>query len=289
MAPLTSTDDAADAAQAAVPKKKKKKRQEPEPEPEEEPEPPPAPAKKRKKKEPEPEPEEEPEPDPEEVPEQTGEVDKEKAAQHLRVLREHKRTSGYRSKAYEAGFAKDGNVVMAQGYDAFASLLSAADARRLLRFYPEVLNKSSYDEAETKQRMALSTESLPMSSAREAQANLEPVFRFLMTDSLDNAVEQGKVRVNAQHMFSAIRKYSAAMKYTAVLPPKGLIKHALDQGVKDMKSVPADMSKEAAAAEKKENMNLGEVQKKMEDAEKARKNAFRLRKEELMAAKAAAA
>ena len=53
-----------------------------------------------------------------------------------------------------------------------------------------------------------------------------------------------------------------------------------------MKSVPEDMSKEKEMSEKKVNAALVKELTKMEQAEAARKAAFKARKEELAAAKA---
>lgn len=205
-------------------------------------------------------------------------------AKALKTRREHKRCSGYRMKAKEVGYLRVGG-----GIDMHKSVLSNADAKRLLRFYPEVLEKSSYSEEETKERMMLSDEALPTATARVAQANLEPLMRYLMTESLWHATENNKMRVNAQHVHAAFRRYAPYMRYTAVEPPKGLIKHALKEGVSGMQAYDTDLNEDFLQNEKDENASLVKQQKVMESAELARKAAFKKRKHELIAARELAA
>tara|TARA_B110001452_G_scaffold264331_1_gene267170 strand:+ start:465 stop:1379 length:915 start_codon:yes stop_codon:yes gene_type:complete len=249
------------------------------PDPEEPEEQPPPKKKKQVKKKPvEEEEEEEPEAGGEEADEGGGEEEgKEKKerdpAKVLKTRREHKRCSGYRLKAKEAGYLKVGG-----GIDMHKSSLSVTDAKRLLRFYPEVLDKSSYSEEETKERMMLAVEALPTSTARVAQAGLESLYRYLMTESLWRAQENGKTRVNAQHVHAAFRRYAPYMRYTAVDPPKGLIKHALSEGVTGMAATEDDMTDDKIKSEKAENASLVKQQKAMEKAEEARKKAYHDRK-----------
>ena len=93
-------------------------------------------------------------------------TEEEKEKKRLRRKREYKKVSGYRAKAAECGFKKANGVIAAAGPDMFASALTPADAKRLMRFVPEVLNKSSYDKNECAARMKLSQESVPGSAAR---------------------------------------------------------------------------------------------------------------------------
>ena len=70
------------------------------------------------------------------------------------------------------------------------------------------------------------------------------------------------------------------MRYTAVLPPKGLVKHALDQGVDDMMALPDD--EKLKAKERSENALLARRPRTWKKAllEKERR---KQRKEELAA------
>ena len=236
--------------------------------------------KKKQKKAAEPEPEPEPEEDEEEEDAGTAE---EKAKKKLRRQREHKKISGYRAKAKECGFMAGAGVIGAMGLDSFASALTPADAKRLMRFVPEVLNKSSYDKSECMARMKLSTEPVPASAARETQARCEAVFRKIMNEAVLRSVEKGAARVDAATMQSVLRPYQYGMTFSAVLPPKGLVRHAQGEGV-----LSASATDEAGMEmEKSENRELVATAKRVDKAEDDRKAAFKARREALLAQKPA--
>ena len=215
-------------------------------------------------------------------------VDPEAAARNLRMRRKKKRLSGYRSKANECGFVKNSSIAGSGGEDMFAATITTADAKRLMRFVPEVLNKSSYDKAECAARMALSTESVPESAARVTQTQCEAVMRKFIKDAVLLALEKGVGVVTADTMQSVLRDYQYNMSFSAVLPPKGLIRHAQANAV--LSATAADL--ESAEKEKEENRESSAAQRKIDAAEAARKAAFQARREELAkqreAAKAAA-
>ena len=162
------------------------------------------------------------------------------------------------------------------GLDSFASALTPADAKRLMRFGPEVLNKSTYDKAECAARMKLSTEPVPASAARETQARCEAVFRKIMNEAVLRTVEKGVARVDAATMQSVLRPYQYGMSFSAVLPPKGLVRHAQGEGV-----LTASQNDEAGLEqEKADNRELAAAAKKIDKDEEARKAAFRKKQEE---------
>lgn len=241
--------------------------------------------KKQKKKRSEPEEEEEQDEAPyEEGDEEDDGTAEEKAKKKLRRQREHKKVSGYRAKAAECGFRKGVGVIAAAGTDMFASALTPADAKRLMRFVPEVLNKSSYDKNECAARMKLSTESVPASAARETQARCESVLRKIMNEAVLRSVEKGVKRVDAATVQSVLRPYQYNMSFSSVLPPKGLIRHAQGEGV-----LSANAQDEAGMdQENKDNKELAGAAKQLDKAEEARKAAFRKRKEELAVERAKA-
>ena len=234
--------------------------------------------KQKKKKEPEPEPEEQDEDDEEGMDEAEAQLSaEERAKTKLRRQRLHKKISGYRSLAKTCGYNKKAGVIAASGVDSFASFLTEADAKRLMRFVPEVLNKSSYNKDECKERLKLSMESVPGSAARETQAQCQSVMRHLVNQATLRAVEKGVMRIDAATMYSIIRPYQYGMTFSGATPPKGLIRHAQNEG--KLSSTTAD--EEAADAEKAENSELVAEAKKMHNAEDARKKAFAARKMKL--------
>jgi hypothetical protein len=201
----------------------------------------------------------------------------------LTRLRKSKKLRGYRLKAQECGFVKNSGIAGAGGADMFASAITAADAKRLMRFVPEVLKASSYDKAECAARMALSTESVPDSAARVTQAHCEAVMRDRANAAVMLALEKGISTVNADTMQSVLRPYQYNMTFSAVLPPKGLIRHAQTNAV--LGASAADL--ENADQEKEDNAELASAARKIEKAEAARKEAFHKRREELKAAREA--
>ena len=206
----------------------------------------------------------------------------EKAKKKLRRQREHKKVSGYRFKAAECGFRKGNGVIAASGIDMFASALTPADAKRLMRFVPEVLNKSTYDKNECAARMKLSQESVPPSAARETQARCEAVLRKIMNEAVLRSVEKGVMRVDAATVQSVLRPYQYNMTFSSVLPPKGLIRHAQGAGV-----LSANAKDEAGMEqETKDNKELSNAAKQIDKAEEMRKEAFAKRKRELAAERA---
>lgn len=218
----------------------------------------------------------------EEAPEE-GE-DEEAVKKRLSRLRKSKKLKGYRLKAQECGFLKSSTIANAGGEDMFASAITPADAKRLMRFVPEVLNKSSYDKAECAARMALSTESVPDAAARVTMANCEAVLRDRAKAAVMLALEKGVSTINADTMQSVLRPFQYNMSFSSVLPPKGLIRYAQSNSV--LGASAAD--EENLEQEKEENRELSAAQRKIDAAEAARKEAFRKRREELKKARAAA-
>ena len=181
----------------------------------------------------------------------------------------------------------------AQGIDMIRSCLTKDDAKRLMRYFPEMTKDATYDKEEAIERAELSNKNVPVPVSREAQAFLEPVFRSCMNDALMRAVEDGingKMKVAASHMYSAIRKYAPYLRYTAVLPPKGLIKHAVKEG--ELSQNAADSDTKAKAEEKEEistiNKDLKRLAKEAKERQKQREERIEKAKAD-KAAKAAAA
>lgn len=230
--------------------------------------------KKQSAPEPNPEPEAADEPvDDDDVVQDDGN-EEEKNRKKLRRQRENKKISGYRAKATECGFEKGAGVIAASGVDSFASALTVTDAKRLMRFVPEVLNKSSYDKTECAARMKLSTESVPVSAARVTQARCEAVARNRMNEAVLRTVEKGVMRIDAATMQAVLRPYQYNMTFTAVLPPKGLVRYAQGEGV-----LSANAFDEAAVDQEKiDNRELIAAAKKIESDDAKRKEAYKAKR-----------
>ena len=145
--------------------------------------------------------------------------------------RRNRRVAGYREVARECGYTRGLGNIASVGYDAPASLLSAADARRCIKFLPENVEEHAFAPTEFKDRLRVTQESVPASAAREAQGRLEAVLRRVVGEAVLRTAESGKMRVTAAAMHQVLRPFAAQMRFTAVLPPKGLVREAQNAGI----------------------------------------------------------
>lgn len=229
---------------------------------------------------PEPEPEE-PDPDDED-----GEQDEElemspeeakKRAKDLSKKRRKAKLVGYRTLSKKAGYLNvntEGDI-LPMGTDCLASLLSEADAKRLMRFVPSTPGAIGFNSTEFNKRMELFKQSVPGSAARETQARCDAVMRAAINQAVMRAVEMGKKTVSASMMASVLRSYAANMEFTAVVPPIGLVRHGQDIGVlnaanEDDAKKRSDEKKEANA-NKKVAVDYAEAVEKEKAAKKAYK------------------
>jgi hypothetical protein len=215
------------------------------------------PKKKKKRKEPEPEPDD----DDEEEEETTDpEVLAERAAKKLRKRRLARKLSGYRKKAKEGGFDSKGGPLSGSGVDVFGSAISQACAKRLMRFVPEWLDQGSYDAAEVKERLEIKAESMPASAARETQARCEAALRNIVNRSVLRMSSQGKMRLDAATVYEVLREHLHGMMFTAVLPPQGLVRDAVNKGaLPAFEDKDEDKLKAKEATEIKEAMRLAKT------------------------------
>lgn len=237
--------------------------------------------KKKTKKEPEPEPESEHEDEePEAGEEEEGDEEEEggEANDHKARLRESRRRKkaklvGYRSLARTAGYVdriKD-DVQTTAGPDGLCSLLSNADAKRLMRFVPATADAVSFSLEEYEQRHALFAKGVPLSTARETQARCDAVLRAIMNQAVQRTAESGKKTVTASTVASVLRPYAEKMEFTAVAPPLGLVRYAQKEGV--ISTLESD--KEAKQEEKKTSNKTKKIAEEWRSAEEARRAAKR--------------
>jgi hypothetical protein len=274
-----------DESPAPKPMKKKKAPKPTEPEPQEEktadPSPEPAPKKAKKTKKAEPEPEPEPEPDPEEEEEEQEEEEEDEETTRKRKLSAMRRKKkaklvGYRSLARSAGYidrlAGDNNTT--SGIDSLSSLLSVADAKRLMRFVPATPGATSFGLDEFTKRHDLFKQGVPASTARETQARCDSAMRSIMNQVVLRAAETGKKNITASMMASVLRPYSENMLFTSVVPPVGLVRYAQDEGILSSK----DADKKLKEDEKKENSAAKKIAADWDASEAKRLEAARARR-----------
>ena len=153
--------------------------------------------------------------------------------------RRRAKVSGYRRLAKEAGFADmkptDDEVddfinVSNSGIDVLQPLLSTSDGLRLATFVPMTPDATSFDEAEFKARLALSTTTLPESAARELVANAEAVFRGVVNGAVALTMTQrGTQRVQASSVYHVVKPFADRMMFSSVTPAPGLVKFLKDE------------------------------------------------------------
>ena len=219
-------------------------------------------------------------------------ISEEDAKDWLRRKRSSAKRRGYKKKSLEAGFG------VGRGRDVTASTMTLHDTRRLMRFAPKNLDAASYEEEEVLERLALTAESIPAASAREAQPFLEGVHRHLVQEAVLRAVEMNIGNPTASVMHSVLRPYMANLQFTGGAP-KGLLRHAVKEGAltlfqddeerhKEQKKVERAMAK-AESEETKKNAAHGERFAKAEADKKAAAKKRRAEAKAARAAKAAAA
>lgn len=158
-------------------------------------------------------------------------VAKRKAA--LSKKRKKAKLVGYRSLSKTAGFManSENGEILPSSFDCLSSLLSVADAKRLMRFVPATPGAPGYDAEEFAQRMELFKQSVPASAARETQAHCDAAMRAVMNQAVMRAVESGKKTISPSMMAAVLRPYASNMEFTSITPPLGLLRFAQNSGL----------------------------------------------------------
>ena len=68
------------------------------------------------------------------------------------------------------------------------------------------------------------------SAARETQARCEAVMRNIVNRSMLRMSSQSKMRLDAATVYEVLREHLHGMMFTAVLPPPGLVREAVNKG-----------------------------------------------------------
>ncbi len=265
-----------------MPKKSKKAEPDPPAEEEEEEQQEQAKADKKQKKrkkapEPPPEPEEEEE---EEGEEEEEEVDDAKRRKSVKNKKQRQKAANYRKVARKCGFLQGAGPNGSGGLDSTHFTVTLADAKRLAQYVPHDFSKGSFGKEEAEARMALTQERLPSAALRVVQSRSETLMRNILNQSVLRMLEGGnRMGLDAPTVLSVIRPYAQNMSFTAVVPPKGLIKYAQKEGI--IGSTPAD--EQEADADDKEAKEIAKASKallkKMAEEKAARKAAREERKE----------
>ena len=206
-----------------------------------------------------------------------------KSSRHsLRLIRQGARLSGIRKAALKAGYSRRQNTSRfeARGLDIEQSLLTSADIQRMARSIPLNFDKGSYSPEENAMRLDLINDKLPIGAAREITAFVEPFFRSVMNECVERQARLKTSRISPSTMYSTLKKYADLGVFTALVPPKGLVRFGKEEGVgvdypraKEPKELMAatDEDKKAWKLEKKANKAAAENLEEMVQAQVAEK------------------
>jgi len=217
------------------------------------------------------------EPEEEEEEEELSEELLAKQKKALTKKRKKAKLVGYRALSKQAGYT-DGSGkdnLVPKGLDCLSSLLSVADAKRLMRFVPATPGAPGFEAAEFSKRMELFKHGVPESAARETQARCDAAMRAIMNQAVMRAVEAGKKTVTPAIMAAVLRPYASQMEFTCVTPPIGLVRYAQNSGIlnsneSDTKEV-LDEKKDWAANKKAYHEFMESEEKRKEAARKLKK------------------
>ena len=151
----------------------------------------------------------------------------------LKLARQGARLSGLRKTALKAGFSRRQGASRAevQGRDMEMALLAPGDVLRCSRAFPLTLDKSSYSPEELDMRFELLEEKLPVGASREVIAAIEPVMRSLMVQAVERQSRLRTSRVTASTMRAVLKPFEGLCAFTAVAPPRGLVRYGKETGV----------------------------------------------------------
>ena len=230
-------------------------------------------AKKKKKTKPVPDPEPASEEE-EEVGEKEPSFLEVRAAKIKRIVRRKKaKLVGYRSLSRTAGYINtlSENKTAIDGNDCIQTLISVADAKRMMRFVPATPGAAGFSAAEFSRRLELCKASVPTSAARVTQAYGDAIFRNVNNQAVLRSVEAGKKTVSPSMMAAVLRNYAAKLDFTAVTLPIGVVRHAQDLGIMNNPDADMDERKE----EKKDQLEAKRAYATYVEAEETRKKVIR--------------
>ena len=153
-------------------------------------------------------------------------VDEERAARLRKRSRAVARRKGYRSLAARGGYSPELASVDASR-DVTANIITINEAIRACKWAPSMPNAVTYGATldEYKERVALTTESLPKGPAAVYRASIEVFARRVMNEAVQRAFDGQAKRVSANTMMAVLRPVAPALRFS-FLAPQGLVRHA---------------------------------------------------------------
>ena len=135
------------------------------------------------------------------------------------------RAPSARSSANDAGYpVKD--QLCGLGHDIMAPLIGDNDATRLLKWAPPS-GCVSFAPSELRERQLLASTSITEEALRVSRVEIERAFRAMMTRAVGYLVWSNRTRVTASVAHEVLRNYRGLTRYTAIIPPEGMLEQAL--------------------------------------------------------------
>lgn len=201
---------------------------------------------------------------------QTEEKTVKSSRNRLKVARQGQKLSGLRKAALKAGYSRRQGASRAEvkGLDVEQSMLTPADIQRLACAHPLDFTKGSYSPDEIAMRNDLIHEKLPLGSAREIIAFIEPFFRSTMAECVERQLRLGTQRITPSTMYAVLKRYNDLCVFTSCVPPAGLVRFAKENGIDLVKRGDPNLGylMELSDEDKKESKTIRKEGKKAKES-----------------------
>ena len=197
-----------------------------------------------------------------------------------RRLAQNKRARELRRAAIKAGYSD-----RSAGSDVLRFLLTTSIVKNLVQCKPARVSATStfksYGASEFVRRADVASLPIGSSALRGALPCAEALFRALITECTNLALDAGKRRIDAHVVHKAVSKLFPALRFTAAVPPAGLLQTAEHLGVveasknsalqhrekSDVEKIQQFMAKRTAELEEQELVKTAKKAKKMANVE----------------------
>lgn len=189
-----------------------------------------------------------------------------KQAMQAKVSRQRAKAkvSGYARLAAQAGYGKLSNKsetrAQAGATDSLHSLLTLSDAVRLANSVPAQPDEPSFKPEEYAARVECMGATLPADAARVVVANVEKLFKHAVNASVAMAAHEGRKTVKPSHMMHVLKPIYDNLRFSALSPPIGLLKYAVDADLVDEDAMVSKVASFKKAAKKTSKMHGAKVE-----------------------------
>jgi hypothetical protein len=166
----------------------------------------------------------------------------------LGVLTKRSRARAYRSIAKRVGYLqRTPSAAESQGLDSEKTLVSVADAARLMRFDPAHAGvEEVWADRELEERAAALKEGAPVGAAKAVALYADRILRLVANKAVRHAVDTKKKKVGAAVVHAVLREYLPKLVMDSSVVNKGLLREAQRRGL----TAVAEADEAGLAAEK---------------------------------------